>query len=1070
MLKRLALVVSVMCVVLLGMFSESGHAATGDIVTVGAGGLSSPAGVTVDGAGNLYIADSANNRVLMVAAGTGAVSTVGANLNLGLNRPSSVAVDSTGAIYINDRGNHHVLKVAADQLSVSIVQPSVLTHPYNIALDSSDNLYVVSFVGNTVMMVSPDGSVISTVAGNGTSGLPSNGDGGPATFAELNNPTDIALDSTGNLYISENYTNTIRMVTSADTGNIIYTVAGNKSLGYSGDNGLATSASLHLPSGLVVDGNGNLYFADMGNNRVRKVSAVASRGGTITTVAGTGTAGYSGDSIPAITAQLNQPSAVAVDSSANLYIADLGNNRVRKIVDLPIVTSSPAGGQFLAPQTVSLTSDKTATIYYTTDSSNPTTSSPSIPTTGQISVGATTTLKYYAVDASGNQSDQVTLSFVILPGAPGNVTATGGNAQAQVSFSAPSFSAGFPITSYTVTSNPGNISVSGSASPITVTGLTNGTSYSFTVTASNGVNSSPASAASNSVTPYLLALSIGAPSQSVLKQGDSVSYTVTYTGATSVTLAAGNITLNKTGSANGTLAVSGSGTLSRTVTVSNVTGDGSLGISVAAGTATGGTLTAPASAPSTTCAVDSTAPTLAVSTLAGATTTSYNTLSVTGSAHDADGIAGVTLNNVPLTLTGGAFNSALTLSAGANAITLVATDKAGNQTTDTRTINFDPTTPLISFSAATPADGSSTDQPGATVAGTLNKPGSVSVTIGSGSPVVVPTSGSDNSFSVPVTLLAGSNTISVTASDSSAPASHSTVARTVSFDGSVPVLAITDPSQDISTGVNSYLLKGAVSSAFAGSTVQVAVDGVALGSPIVNADGNFQQTVSFGAVQTYHISVTTTDLSSHSTTVQRNIAFNPALANPTLNLGTGSGAKGGTVSVPLTLINANGATVDGVSMDIGFDTTVLGSPTATISAALGAAGFTLVPSNPSPGIFRIVIANPAVATPIGTGVVANVSFGVGSSAAAGTTTLFNTPGATGPDGSALTVSGSNGVVTVITKAGDCDGDGSVSISEVQSAINMYLGLKAVASCVDVNGDNSVGISEVQKTINSFLGL
>jgi len=718
-LKGLSVAISLLFAMLLGLFPALVQAATGDIVSVAPGTLtlSAPAGVAVDSLGNLYIADSSNNRVLMVAAGTGTVSTVGAsaNLSLGLNHPSSVAVDSTGAIYINDGAiNHRVLKVAADGQSFGTV--AGLTHPYNIAVDSADNLYVADFNDNIVQMVAADGTV-STVAGTAA---PVSGDGGQATSAQLFGPINVALDSDGNLYITEYFHNTVRMVTNVDHGNLIYTVAGNTLQGFSGDGGPAASARLSLgsSSGLALDAKGNLYIADTGNNRVRKVSAVASLSGTMTTVAGTGVAGASGDNGPALAAQLNQPYAVALDASGNLYISDRGNNKVRKVVDLPVVTASSPGGTFSAPQNVTLSSNKPATIYYTVDSSTPTTGSPVFPAQG-LTIGANTTLTYFAVDASGNQSAPATLGFVVLPGAPGNVQATSGNAFATVSFSAPGFSAGSPITSYTVTSNPGNISASGSASPVTVTGLTNGTTYSFTVTASNGINNSPASAASNSVTPYLLTLSIGAPSKSFLKQGDSVSFVVSYVGATGITLGSGDVTLNTTGTASGSVAVSGTGTLARSVTISNVTGNGSLGISIASGTATGGPLSAAAAGPSATSTVDSAAPTLAVATLGGNTTTSNNTLRVTGSVLDADGIASVTLNGVSQTLTGGAFNSALALSPGANLISVVATDLAGNQTSDIRTISYDPTAPLVGFAAATPADGSSTDQQAATVAGTL---------------------------------------------------------------------------------------------------------------------------------------------------------------------------------------------------------------------------------------------------------------------------------------------------------------------------------------------------------------
>ena len=160
--------------------------------------------------------------------------------------------------------------------------------------------------------------------GNGTAGY--SGDGGPATSAELNGPEVVALDSAGNLYIAEYYNNRIRKVAAA-TG-IITTVAGNGTQNYSGDGGAATSAALWSPTGVAVDSANNLYIADFGNHRIRKVDAAT---GIITTVAGNGTLGYSGDGGPATSAELGDPTQVVLDSVGNLIIADPGNNRVRKV-------------------------------------------------------------------------------------------------------------------------------------------------------------------------------------------------------------------------------------------------------------------------------------------------------------------------------------------------------------------------------------------------------------------------------------------------------------------------------------------------------------------------------------------------------------------------------------------------------------------------------------------------------------------------------------------------------------------------------------------------------------------
>ncbi|MFL6448655.1 MAG: Ig-like domain repeat protein [Bryobacteraceae bacterium] len=203
---------------------------------------------------------------------------------------------------------------------------AMLARPLGLAVDGSGNFYIADggdFLDpGRIRKVSADTGVITTVAGNGSYGF--SGDGGPATSARLEGPSAVAVDGSGNLYIADG--NRIRKV-SASTG-VITTVAGNGSSGYSGDGGPATSASLFYPRGVAVDGSGNIYIADEDNNRIRKVSAGT---GVITTVAGNGSDGFSGDGGPATSASLEGPSAVAVDGSGNLYIADWGNQRVRKV-------------------------------------------------------------------------------------------------------------------------------------------------------------------------------------------------------------------------------------------------------------------------------------------------------------------------------------------------------------------------------------------------------------------------------------------------------------------------------------------------------------------------------------------------------------------------------------------------------------------------------------------------------------------------------------------------------------------------------------------------------------------
>ena len=205
--------------------------------------------------------------------------------------------------------------------------------PYAVATDSAGDLYIADSGNNVIRKVA--NGVITTVAGNETMGY--SGDNGPATSAQLNAPYGVAVDSAGNLYIADSANNVIRKVANG----VITTFAGtNGSFGFGGDNGSATSALLFTPSAVAVDSAGNLYIADTSNSRIRKVSA---SNGVITTFAGDGTPGFTGDGSSATSAELNGPWGVAVDSAGNLYIADLGNNRIRKVSGGEITTVAGNG-------------------------------------------------------------------------------------------------------------------------------------------------------------------------------------------------------------------------------------------------------------------------------------------------------------------------------------------------------------------------------------------------------------------------------------------------------------------------------------------------------------------------------------------------------------------------------------------------------------------------------------------------------------------------------------------------------------------------------------------------------
>jgi hypothetical protein len=281
--------------------ATAGSAGDGGVATNAE--LSTPEGAAVDAFGNLFIADAANNRIRKVALG-GVITTVAGTGTAG-------SVGDGGAA------------TAAE-----------LNSPLAVALDASGNLFIADAANNRVREVGING-LITTVAGNGAPGF--SGDGGPATSAELNLPFGVAVDSFGNLFIADSHNNRIRRV---GTNGIISTFAGTNASGFSGDGSQATNAELHFPYGVALDPYGNLLIADYANNRIRRVGT----NGIITTVAGTNSAGFSGDGGVAVRAQLNSPAGVAVDASGDFFITDYANNRIRRVGTNGIITTIAGNG------------------------------------------------------------------------------------------------------------------------------------------------------------------------------------------------------------------------------------------------------------------------------------------------------------------------------------------------------------------------------------------------------------------------------------------------------------------------------------------------------------------------------------------------------------------------------------------------------------------------------------------------------------------------------------------------------------------------------------------------------
>jgi uncharacterized protein (TIGR03437 family) len=328
----------------------------GDGGAASAAQLAGPAGLAFDNSGTLYIVDQFNQRVRTVAAGGGNITSVAGNGTAGYNGdgkaatsanisgPVGVAVDGSGNVYIGDTNNDVIRKVSGGNISTytgiqnlgggfggdgGAIASGRLDQPTNLAIDSAGNLYIADTLNHRIRKIS--GGNINTVAGFGPPGF--SGDGGSALSATLDTPRGLCLDAAGNIYFADSANNRIRRV--GTDGNIT-TVAGKGDQGFGGDNGLATLALLNRPIDVAVDKGGNLYIADYNNARIRRVAA----NGIITTIAGNGKFGFSGDGGPALSATIGFPSALAVDPSGNVYFSDAQNSVVRVLT--PAAT---AGGK-----------------------------------------------------------------------------------------------------------------------------------------------------------------------------------------------------------------------------------------------------------------------------------------------------------------------------------------------------------------------------------------------------------------------------------------------------------------------------------------------------------------------------------------------------------------------------------------------------------------------------------------------------------------------------------------------------------------------------------------------------
>ena len=313
--------------------------------------LNDPQSVCADNSGNIYFTELRNGIVRKINSTTGIITTVagtglpgysdggGVATMAQLKNPNGLCVDASGNLYVADGSNHRIRKIILATGLITTVAGTgtgdytgdggsatnaTLYIPTGIALDNANNLYVSEYGNNVVRKISLSSGIITTIAGTGTSGY--SGDGGPATNAKFFGPQGIFVDRNNDIYITDQLNYRVRKIT-ALTG-IISTIAGTGTYGSSGDGGLATGAQVSLLSDLFVDSFFNIYLAEPTNNKIRKIDGST---GLITAIAGTGTQGASGDGGPATAAEMWAPTGLCKSHSGDIYIAESGNNQIRKV-------------------------------------------------------------------------------------------------------------------------------------------------------------------------------------------------------------------------------------------------------------------------------------------------------------------------------------------------------------------------------------------------------------------------------------------------------------------------------------------------------------------------------------------------------------------------------------------------------------------------------------------------------------------------------------------------------------------------------------------------------------------
>jgi len=328
-----------------GNGGASGGDTTGGASTAS---FNAPTGVAVDAAGNIYVADYGNNAIRVIGT-NGMVTTLAGNGNQGsingpgnlatFNGPTGVAVDAAGNVYVADENNNQIRKITSQGVVSTLAGsdstgaqngPGAAAYffaPYGVAVDVQNNVYVADAGNNLIRMITPAGQT-TTLAGNGTAGT----DNGDALSATFNNPTGVAVDAAGNVYVADMLSNQVRKI----SGGQVSTLAGSDTS--ASVNGTGPAAEFYFPNSIAVDASGNTYVTEYVTNLIRKITP----DGTTTTLAVSGMAGQADSTGTA--ASFNGPSGIAVDAAGDVYVADTFNNVIRKITPAGVVSTIAGSG------------------------------------------------------------------------------------------------------------------------------------------------------------------------------------------------------------------------------------------------------------------------------------------------------------------------------------------------------------------------------------------------------------------------------------------------------------------------------------------------------------------------------------------------------------------------------------------------------------------------------------------------------------------------------------------------------------------------------------------------------